>query len=447
MTDIPGARTPGARLSRRTLLRAGAWLAALGCLGFYCFWGATGHMLDLQVYRDGALAIRHGHALYSMITPMRLGYTYPPVGALLALPLSLVPFALVKAVWAGLICVALAVTVWFGFRPLLARAGPSAPTVLVAAVAGCALLYPVQQEFYFGQVDLFLVALCLLDLCARQPRWPRGLLIGLAAAIKLEPGLFIIYLLITKRRKEALVAALSFAAWTALAWLVDPRDSAAYWTDAIFHTSRLGGNASAGNQSLRGLILRAFKPEPAPAAAWLALALVVGAAGLAAAWSCWRRGHDMAGIAITGLLSAELSPVAWFHHYCWMIVALGVVVGEGRHRPRIAAAAVIFALFVTKLPQWAQSLIGSGRLAAVPGRLLEDSFGLAALAVIVIMYRLRPSPAELRARLPGTSGGERAAPRLPASEREAPATAGLPEPATPASGSAADSPPGLRAPG
>jgi alpha-1,2-mannosyltransferase len=155
----------------------------------------------------------------------------------------------------------------------------------------------------------------------------------------------------------------------------------------------------------------------------------------------------MAGIAITGLLSAEPSPVAWFHHYCWMIVALGVVVGEGRRRPRIAAAAVIFALFVTKLPQWAQSLIGSGRLAAVPGRLLEDSFGLAALAVIVIMYRLRPSPAELRARLPGTSGGERAAPRLPASEREAPATAGLPEPATPASGSAADSPPGLRAPG
>jgi alpha-1,2-mannosyltransferase len=310
MTDMLRARTPDARLSRRTLLPAGVWLAALGCLGFYCYWGATGRMFDLQVYRDGALAIRHGHALYSMITPMRLKYTYPPVGALLALPLTIVPFAVVEAAWAGLICVALAVTAWFGFRPLLARAGPAAPTALVAVVGGCALLYPVQQEFYFGQVDLFLVALCLLDLCARQPRWPRGLLIGLAAAIKFEPGLFIIYLLITRRRKEALVATLSFAGWTALAWLIDPRDSAAYWTDAIFHTRRIGGNAAAGNQSLRGLILRAFKPEPAPTVAWLALALVVAVAGLAAAWSCWRRGHDMAGIAITGLLSAELSPVA-----------------------------------------------------------------------------------------------------------------------------------------
>ena len=89
---------------------------------------------------------------------------------------------------------------------------------------------------------------------------------------------------------------------------------------------------------------------------------------------------------------------------------------------------MIFALFVTKLPQWAQSLIGSGRLAAVPGRLLEDSFGLAALAVIVIMYRLRPSlklsfAPGLRVRLEGT-GRSRAFPR---SEPNAPAGAGLPE--------------------
>ena len=60
-------------------------------------------------------------------------------------------------------------------------------------------------------MDIFLVALCLVDCAAERPRWPRGALIGLATAIKLVPGVFIIYLLITGRRKAAGVSALTFA--------------------------------------------------------------------------------------------------------------------------------------------------------------------------------------------------------------------------------------------
>jgi len=53
--------------------------------------------------------------------------------------------------------------------------------------------------------------LCLLDCCVRRPRWPRGALIGLATAIKLVPGVFIVYLLITGRRRAAAVSVATFA--------------------------------------------------------------------------------------------------------------------------------------------------------------------------------------------------------------------------------------------
>jgi alpha-1,2-mannosyltransferase len=215
------------------------------------------------------------------------------------------------------------------------------------------------------------------------------LLIGVATAIKLEPGVFVIYLLVTRRRREAAVAAASFASCTALAWLAGPRDSVSYWTSVMFDTGRIGSSGSAQNQSLRGMILRAFEPDRtvlAPTAIWLAVALAVAAVGLVAARSCWIRGDDMAGIAITGLLAALLSPIAWIQHYCWLVVVLGVLIGDGRSWRRISAAAAASTLFATtSVPTWAQGWLKHG-FPVVPGRLLEDTLGLAALALILIIY-------------------------------------------------------------
>jgi alpha-1,2-mannosyltransferase len=245
------------------------------------------------------------------------------------------------------------------------------------------------REFFFGQVDIFLVALCLLDLAPSRSRWPRGLLIGLATAIKLEPGVFVVYLLITRRWREAVVAAISFASWTTLAWLVSPRDSAKYWTSAIFDTKRIGGSGSAQNQSLRGMILRAFKPDHAvlaPTVAWLAVALIVAVLGFAAARACWARGYDMAGIAITGLLAPVLSPIGWIQHFCWIVAVLGVLIGDGRSWRRAAPAVAAATLFATtSLPTWAQGWLLHG-FPVMPGQLLEDSIGLTAVALIVIIY-------------------------------------------------------------
>jgi alpha-1,2-mannosyltransferase len=375
-----------------------AWLLAAAAFAYLVhgslFKRPDFRMLDLGVYRDGGRAILHGGALYAIRAKSGL-FTYPPVAAVLAVPLAVMPWRLAQFAWLPMIYVPLAVVVWISFRPLLARARRYAPALLAVLLAGAALLTPLHEEIHYGQIDIFLVALCLVDCVAERPRWPRGALIGLATAIKLVPGVFIVYLLITGRRKAAGVAALTFAGVSGLTWLIAPGDSRTYWTSAVFNSNRLGGNTQAANQSLRGMLMRLFAPAPAPAALWLAVALLVAVGGFAAARAVHRRGQDLTGIAITGLLAALLSPVAWIHHLCWVVVVIGVLVGDGRDRRRVLTAAATSALFASDLPIRGKFLLEDNGAPVWVTRSMEATFGLAAIVLIGVLYAFRPTDADL----------------------------------------------------
>ncbi|HUZ23033.1 MAG TPA: glycosyltransferase 87 family protein [Streptosporangiaceae bacterium] len=390
------------------LISAGAWAGALALIFDLTVRALTirshRHLLaDLHVYRNGGLAILHGTPLYSMVTNGKLLYTYPPASAVLGVPLAWVPWRAAQILWMAMIYVPLGIVIWLAFRPLLTRARRYAPAVFAVLLAGAAMLTPMRQEVHYGQIDIFLVALCTVDCMARRTWWPRGALIGMATAIKLVPGVFVIYLLITGRRKAAGVAALSFAAWTGLAWLIAPADSTRYWSGAVFSSHRLGPNAQSDNQSLRGLLLRGFFPTPPPTALWIALVLVVAVAGFVAASRVWQRGFEVGGVAITGLLAALLSPVAWIHHYCWIIVAVAAIAGDCRREWRVIIAITIGGLFTSVLPTYGGYLYFSRAIPALPAMAAADSFSLAGLALIWIIWKI-PVTATDRRPLPPARG-------------------------------------------
>src|SRR5262249_23153868 len=152
--------------------------------------------------------------------------------AILAVPLAFMPWRVTQLAWAALAYLALAITVWFAFRSLLTRFGRAAgylPAAFGAIVGICLFLWPMLQQIRVGQVDIVLAARCVAALAAVRPRTPRGLLIGLATAIKLTPGLFIIYLLLTGRRRAAALASGVAVACAAGAWALLPGGSAYYW--------------------------------------------------------------------------------------------------------------------------------------------------------------------------------------------------------------------------
>lgn len=394
------------RAANLLILAAGIAVAAAAVAPIVVHWLTNPpdqRMVDLEVYRDGGRAVLRGAPLYELLTqpPQLLPFTYPPFAAVLAVPFTLMSWGAAQVTWMALLYVALAAAVWLSFRDLVRRAGRWAPLALGALVGAAAWLVPVYDQARFGQVGVFLMVMCLADCCARRPRWPRGLLVGLAVAIKLVPGVFLIHFWITGRRDAAANAVLTAAVATLAGFALLPADSVDYWFGALLEGGdRTGAVNGTTNQAINGMLARIYLPDAVTSLLWLALAAFVGYHGFrlarrataladATAPGPDARAALLAGVAITGLLSVLLSPVGWIHHLVWIVPVIGAVVGDGRDTRRCQYAGLIWLYFLFPLPWWGTRLIGPEHSipSQVTGRIIQDAFGLAALALIAFLGR------------------------------------------------------------
>ena len=280
------------------------------------------HFFDLGVYRGAVRSVLfEGGDLYAFrYQGTGYGFTYPPFAALVLSPLAFLSWPV--AVAASLLVNAGAVA-WL-VRWWMPWAGAAATVLLVVAVI---VAEPARDTFSFGQVNLVLLVLVGTDLAAlgRGSRWA-GVGIGLAAAVKLTPAVFVAYLLVTRRYRAAAVAAGTAAGATLLAAAVAPGASWTFWTSAVRDTGRVGRLDYVSNQSLRGVVAR-LEADPAW---WLVMCVVV----LGVWWVRSRRaaaaGDDRAGFALTGALACLISPVTWVHHLVWLLPALFLLAGRRR---------------------------------------------------------------------------------------------------------------------
>ncbi len=341
---VTAARQPavtGPAPARAARSPRGDWLLAVGAAAFavavggYAFYVATSPHnvwmvpVDLRVYRDGGLIVRHvaptyrafrASPLYDWPGYEQLKFTYPPFAAMVFTVLTLTSFSALMKLSVAVNILALLATIWMtfgglGYRRGLARLGA---TLLLAAP----LLWtePVQRTLFLGQIEIVLMALIIWDQVQPDRRWWKGAGIGLAAGIKLIPLIFIPYLLLTRRFRQAAVASGTFALTVLLGFAVLPADSRAWWLDGLFYQgSRTGFVGWEGNQSLQALITRLSGSVAHGQPVWLVTAVVVGIAGIGAAAILDRAGHRMVGLltcALTGLL---ISPISWDHHWVWIV--------------------------------------------------------------------------------------------------------------------------------
>ncbi|MGC5009849.1 glycosyltransferase 87 family protein [Streptosporangium sp. DT93] len=384
-------------------------------------------LVDLDVYRTGGEAVLRGRPVYDFVTPapQLLPFTYPPVAALLATPLAAISWPAAQWAWTALIFLTLAVTVWLSFRAafdrITAPAGPGradpggrsrsggtdgrggwrvldrlrVPLLFAALMILCTYLMPIRDQVRFGQVDILLVALCLADCVVRRPVWPRGLLIGLATAVKLTPGVFLVYLLVVclgpgarrEGREAFLTASLTAGLLTLLPFLVIPEDAADFWFRALLDPERLGANAATTNQSMRGMLIRLYLPDTPTTLLWIALVAVVAWYGFRYARRALLDGHPVAGTALVGLMAVLLSPVAWIHHLAWVVVVIGALAGDGRDPVRVRAATGVWLYYVLPIPWWGVTIKAAEIpvLSPVLGKIVQNGFGLGALALVWLL--------------------------------------------------------------
>lgn len=303
------------------------------------WWGFTGNLLDVNVYRWGGHAVLSGIPLYEgLLTGDDSGrfypempFTYPPFSALLFTPFDLVSVPLMEALWAAVTLALLYLAVRMCFRAL--GYAPDRVTVQVSlCLAAIALsLEPVRTTLWLGQINLLLLVLVLADLLAsesgrRRVRALAGVGSGLAAGIKLTPAFFWAHWIVTGRWRAAAASVATFAATVALGFAVIPRDALRYWSGTLFESQRIGQDSMLANQSLRGVIARLGRVEMAPAWLWLALAVVVALVGLAVAALAHHAGHELLALTLSGMTMTMVSPFSWGHHWVWFVPLLVLTV-------------------------------------------------------------------------------------------------------------------------
>ncbi|WP_344446677.1 glycosyltransferase family 87 protein [Kitasatospora nipponensis] len=285
---------------------------------------------DVGVYYETVQHWAHGGQIYEYRRPGTMyGFTYPPFAALCMLPLTLVGWHTAIAIDVAVSTLASAALLYWLFDPIARRQGWNRWFSFGIAACLFAILNPVRDTVSFGQINLLLMGLVFADF--RQLTHGRGRFagigIGLAAALKLTPLIFIGYLAITRRR-SALTATVTALVATAVGHLAAPQASRFFWTDALWDTHRVGALAYVSNQSLQGMVAR-FAPSAPSRIAWVAGVLVVLGVWAVRAYRAARRGDQRTGFALTGLASCLVSPITWVHHLVWTLPALLLLADAG----------------------------------------------------------------------------------------------------------------------
>jgi alpha-1,2-mannosyltransferase len=300
-----------------------------------------GRHIDLEVYRFGVQAWLNGGDMYGSLPEtsghITLPFIYPPFAALLMVPLAVVPWT---ASWVTLLAfsvLSLGATLYLVARRLWPSGGAGGALSVASIALPLALavqpgkaidfdnppqglppiaLEPVLQTIEFGQINLILMALVAFDVLVARPRWPRGMLIGIAAAIKLTPAAFVLYFLLRRDYRAAATAAIAGAVSTLLAFAIAPGPSLTFW----LHNPAAGVSASPffTNQTFQAVLVRAGVDGPARTICWLLLSagLVVLAAPVI------RKAPAPLALVATAGVALLVSPTSWSHHWVWIAPAL-----------------------------------------------------------------------------------------------------------------------------
>ena len=382
--------------------KAGSWrvvaMVAVGCVTLgYAFllyhhrWDFG--RVDLEIYRGGTKIALDGESPYGdLIRPLG-PFLYPPFAVILMSPLTLMPLKASQSLWALVSMASFATTMWLVVGKMRLPSEDIRRPLRIALIAVGFCLAPIWLTLIYGQVNIVLMALIALDVLVDHPRWPRGLLVGLAVAIKLTPAVFVAWFLLTGRRREALVAIGTFVVSVVAGLLLMGGVAVDYWTDIALELPKRVDFDHVLNQSAYALMTRFEAPEPRALA--LVLALPIVAVGLWRGRAASRADDDLAALAICGSASVLLAPVSWVHHSVWVTIAAACLIaralrsGDSRSLWKGVALAGATVIYFSRAGDWWIREMGW----MLPAALVREWFFLIGVGIVLLLpYGTRREP-------------------------------------------------------
>lgn len=346
---------------------------------------------DFDVYVvAGQHVVEHSALLYSWRFAPGVRFVYTPFAALAFAVLAPLPYILRHGFITAISLAAIPLTTWLTLGGMGLRGRRRILPALVVSAVGL-WTFPVIWSLHLGQVEPALMLLVVWDLTLSDRRWWKGAGVGLAAGIKLVPLIFIPYLLLAGKIRQALVATGTFAATILIGFVFLPGESYRWWlTGYMFQTSKNGSVVSLVDQSLLGMLTRlASGHSLAVRPAWLLIAGLIGLAGVIGAAVLHRSGRPVEGMlacAVTGLL---VSPISWDNHWVWVVPLTAMLAGLAVRASGLARAGYVAAAaaLVAAFGAWPTKFSGPG--AFVPQRAFLGWFTQTGPRTYSEVYHLR----------------------------------------------------------
>lgn len=318
--------------------------------------GHTPYRIDIDVYRMGGRAWLDGHPLYSdgikfhTRAGLDLPFTYPPLAAIAFAPFAMLSLPAASSMITVLTLLLLIVSIWIVLTRLqVAEHWPTASGAawlrriwIAAAIVAPAviLLEPIKSNFEFGQINVVLMTLVIADCVPRATAWPRGLLLGIAIALKLTPAVFLLYFLLRRDTRALITAAVATAVATLIGLAFAWSDSVEYWTETVRDTDRIGSATYFTNQNIAGMLARLGLGEGLRFGLWVAACFAVLALTLWAARRVLRLDEPMLALVCIAMFGLVVSPVSWSHHWVWVLPTLLVTAVAAYRHQNVALATV-----------------------------------------------------------------------------------------------------------
>lgn len=317
--------------------------------------------VDLHVYVGGAATIGTGEHLYDYVYNYRtadfaLPFVYPPFAAVMFYPLHFLPFGLVGLLWQIGIFAALYASVRVSQALMTPIAGPGTRATAMLWTAVGVWTEPVRANLDFGQINVMLM---LAVLCAAYSTrwWVSGVLVGLAAGIKVTPAISGLYLVGMRRWAAAACSAVVFVGTVALSALVLGDQVRYYFTELIGASGRTFPIGSATNQSWCGGISRILGHDAG--FGWPVIAGVAASAVLAVlAWRAVEARDRLGRLLIVMMLGLLVSPVSWTHHWVWLLpMTMWLIHAAARRWPAARFVGWGWLLMIVVGPPWLLALV------------------------------------------------------------------------------------------
>jgi len=334
--------------------------------------------------------LRHSGNIYANFVTE--AFSYPPGAIFLFWPLQFLPLWLVLKGWMWLSVLCLAGSCAICYWHLRRR------SALESWGFGCLLtvfafsVYPPDIELLaWGQTASILLVLVVADSLLIPMRY-RGILIGIATAIKIYPCLFIIMWLWRREWRQAFSAIASFIVVTGFAALFWFR-SFTYFLKEIM----IGGNewghlvnnytARYASSSIDSFLQRSpFSAEAFNGALLNMASLAIMALGLFTAQRLWKRDARISSVICLVCAGNIASPVAWDHYFAFAPILI-LMVWEVGIRTWFGKASTLAAII------YAYPWVFSHRSGdAISGFVARNALFIASILLLISVFLDRKPP-------------------------------------------------------